>query len=142
MDVESAGFVDGVCWLQVSIPRSGLGRGAINFDEQSMIWAYNAASGLSHINTRFTYHGPNTDTHGAFSAFITNGSVRVKSLAINFTLLQTHGIGMLLMYVFLMPLGVFLARFSKFKPWWFLSHVSVQVTATVGITIFLSVILV
>jgi hypothetical protein len=41
MDIQSAGFVDGVLWVQLSIPKSGLGRGAISFEKQDMLWAYN-----------------------------------------------------------------------------------------------------
>jgi hypothetical protein len=102
-------------------------------------------SDVNYKGNRFTYHGPNTDgknTHGAFTSFFTEGSVRVRPLALNFALFQAHGFGMISMYLFLLPLGVYLARYAKSKPFWFTAHITIQITASVGAAIFLIIILV
>jgi hypothetical protein len=46
------------------------------------------------------------------------------------------------MYLFLLPLGVYIARFFKSKPYWVSVHITLQATASVGITMFLIIILV
>lgn len=60
-------------------------------------------------------------TQGALTAFLSRGVV-VDRATPSWALLQTHGFGMASMFLLLLPLGIYIARYLKHRVFWYLFY--------------------
>ncbi|KAI8924874.1 hypothetical protein BC831DRAFT_463547 [Entophlyctis helioformis] len=103
-----------------------------------LLWAFNPRSGLSFRGTYFFYHG--TNHRGAVSINWLSGAVTERAV-IPFAGKQLHGFGMMAIWLVILPVGAFWARFGRSFPGWIYVKVILQVSGVVGIFAFFLVIL-
>ncbi|KAJ3036139.1 hypothetical protein HDV00_003051 [Rhizophlyctis rosea] len=98
----------------------------------NIIWAFGGLTASPTPNTTFFYHGK--DQRGAnTTTFLTGATSSTETKSFNKKMI--HGIGMMAVWLFLFPIGVFYARYFRYKPGWTYVHACTQ---TIGlITIFM-----
>lgn len=91
----------------------------------NMIWSFNAQPPSTAPLGWSFWHGNN---RGSFSVNLQSGDGTITT-GISIVNKRIHGLGMALAWLILMPLGVFLSRYYRFKNNWMLAHISLQVSA-------------
>ncbi|KAI8901874.1 hypothetical protein BC833DRAFT_59460 [Globomyces pollinis-pini] len=88
---------------------------SINIDQDDMIWAFSPVSTLNYLRKYASYH---SDEHrGAFKISLKKGTTMFSQVS-NFGTKATHGIGMMIVWLIMIPFGVFYARYARSIQGW------------------------
>ncbi|KAI8893120.1 hypothetical protein BC833DRAFT_569496 [Globomyces pollinis-pini] len=101
----------------------------------NMIWAFNPNSQLNYRNELFTRHTPTG--RGGLAVILSTGSIIPQDVSV-FETRKNHGIGMIIVWLFILPFGSLFARYFRSVYGWLLIKITIQVT---GIMFFIGFII-
>ncbi|KAI8892211.1 hypothetical protein BC833DRAFT_639961, partial [Globomyces pollinis-pini] len=126
-----------LCYFKRKLDLNDGAHNVINIESSDMIWAFHPNPPLNYLGTCNSYHGPNR--RGLVSLSLQTGKMMQLS-PYSFNNKRTHGLGMMIAWLVLIPLGVFVARYGRSYEGWINIKIAVQSLAsllviTVGIVV-------